>query len=196
MNRVLKRWRREHRVRATGGDVWRFHTATWGDLVVSVMPRSLSGKVYDSNTGIVLEAPYHRAILAGVVVNDGRMVNCDDRALNKHILGTGGGNWRRATHQWTIPTYRVPESDINDAWKEAVESLSKAIPRADAEARMEMTLGWCTDSMTCVECELQIPGHFPDHVMMQAHQFGWGIGEKDKPVCPAHKIVKPLPDTW
>lgn len=193
MNRILKRWRREHRAKTTGGDVWRFHKATWGDLVVSVMPKSLSGRVYDSNTGVVLEAPYHRAILGQVVVNDGRMVNCDYRALDQLF----GKDWQQACPVVrTVPTYRVTENDINDAWKEVIESLSKAIPRAEAEARLEMTLGWCTDAMGCFECELEIPGHFPDHVMMQARQFGWGIGEMNKPVCPAHKIIKPLPDTW
>lgn len=174
---------------------WLFHKAQWGDLVVSVMPRSTGNRVIDSNTGIVLEAPYHRAIRACAVVNNGRMSNCDARAINKILSGReNDDSWKHAPcHTWTLPTYRVREAEINDVWREAIESLSKSISKYEAEARLEMTLGWCTDSVTCWECGLTIPGHFPTHVAAQARDFGWGMGENGLVTCPAHAIVKPFP---
>ena len=90
-DRVKKRWAREHRAKATAQ--WTFHKVPWGDLVVSVMPKSVDGKVVDSNTGVVIEAPYHAGILACVVVNDGRKMDCDPAALNMHMTGDRQKAW-------------------------------------------------------------------------------------------------------
>lgn len=192
--RQQKRWAREHRRAAPHRQQWLFHKAQWGDLVVSVMPLSTSRGVIDSNTGLVLEAPYHRSMRAQLVVNNGRMPVCDARALNDLICpGEGGEAWAKHVEVYTIPTYRVQPEEINDVWREAIEVLSKHMPRARAEANLEQTLGWCTDSVSCAVCMLTIPGHWVSHVVEQARAFGWGLDANDKAVCPAHEMVKPFP---
>lgn len=215
VNRILKRFRREHRIKKTklvgfedacnilagmppsrAGE-WCFHLAEWGDLTVSVMPRTVGNQVFDSNTGVVIKAPYHKTLRGGVVVNDGRAVNCDDAALSYTITGKRCGNWRGQIplrQVYTVPNYRVPPEDINDAWRDALESLSRSTGREQAEAALEMTLGWCTDSISCSACGLCIPGHFVIGAVEQARAFGWGMSAGNQPVCPSHgSIVSPFP---
>lgn len=198
--RIFKRFMREHRQKTPfEPDLqWRFHKAQWGDLTVLAMPRSVKGVVFDSNTGVVLKAPYHRALRAGIVVNDGRAVNCDEPALNNIITGDKRRSWKTQIplgSVYTVPTYRVPPEEINDIWLSAIEDLAKSMPREQAEAALEQTLGWCTDSISCDECGLCVPGHFPIHALQQARAFGWTVNGQDKPVCASHsnRACVPLP---
>ncbi|GEM_PF-4553800 len=60
---------------------WVFHSAKWGGLTVSVMPKSDGvSKVWDSNVGIVLEGP--QRLLGAVVTKAGTgKPDCDVGAL-------------------------------------------------------------------------------------------------------------------
>lgn len=83
--------------------LWRFHTAQWGPLKVSVMPLSTLNGVKDSNVGIVMSCEHGAkdekknengvevcqrcgAIRGAVVVRHGAKPLCDLRAL-ANVIG-------------------------------------------------------------------------------------------------------------
>lgn len=178
---------------------WRFHEEVWGPLTVTVLPRSIrSGSrcvVTDSNTGIVTKAPDHKAIIAQVVVNDGKACNADEAAINYMVTGDRSKSWKSiAGHAYVVPEYTVTKEDRADKhWVEMLERANAA-ERDRIDGNLESILGWCTDSVSCAECGLCLPGHFVPHVVEQAVRYGWGLRDDKKPVCPAHStIVYPFP---
>lgn len=173
MNRILKRFWREHRAK-TAKNPWVFHKETWGDLEVSVMPRSIDGKVVDSNTGVVVGAPYHGALRACVVVNDGSRLNCDPQALNYTLAGNPNIDWRG--DPYCLPRRRPVPEQRNEAWKMAVDAImqGRGLPREHAEWEADMLL-WCGDSVSCGACRLVIPGLGMLELLDQAREYKWRV---------------------
>jgi hypothetical protein len=157
------------------------------------MPRILRNRVTDSNTGVVIKAPFHSALCACVVVNDGSKVNCDERVLD-HIVGLDREPWRKmCPFVCTIPTYRMTDEEKRDlVYQQALAGMAAHIGETAAAAQLEMTLGWCTDSLDCAECGLMVPGHFAIGAFRAAKALKWGLNLAGMPVCPAHKPRLPL----
>ena len=186
VDRIRKRWEREHRKRADQSQEWRFHKVRWGDFEVSMMPKTGPGRtVTDSNTGIVLVAEFHPAMKACIVVNDGRKVGCDDAALNMHMMGNRFNPWYSKFHAYCLPRTRVPENGRNDAFWQAVEAIEKGrkVPRDYAIGEAEM-LFWCSCSISCTGCKLLIPGDSEQSVTDQARGYGWKMASQPyRPFC-------------
>jgi hypothetical protein len=215
--RRTKRFNREHRkrskfskavdfiqkvlVRATTAQptdgVWQFHAVEWGDLTVSVMPKSHpDGIVRDSNTGVVMKAPFHQSLRGHIVVSNGRRPDCDDRALNQVIHGDPARHWRNRSPEhsdrrtvYAIPKHRPPE-ERNEAWQMAVDAMVKGqnMSREYAEAMADQILGWAPYSLQCTDCQLEIPGISEQDVAAQAREYGWVFayddGQTPRPICP------------
>lgn len=192
----LKRWMREHR-KPKGGRIeprtppagaWVFHKATWGDFEVVVLPRTVQGQAFDSNTGIVTAAPFHAYLMAAAIVSDGRAMNCDLPALQQ-ICGPEG---LMHGHPFTIPTYRVTDQDRKtEGYQMALQAVMEGQrkPRESAIAECDKVLGWAPYSMTCKTCKLEISGVSPADCMAQARAFGWkrrDYGRDSFPVCTTH----------
>ena len=190
--RAQKRFDREHRKRESGGPPsgnssnWVFHTAEWGGLTVSVMPRSFQGQVYDSNTGVVVGAPPHFASLrACVVVNDGNASNCDAPPLNEIITGKPSKSWHiNGLHAYTLPNHIVTEDEKNDAFKSAVNVIKQGRGLTQEEAEAEAyQLIWCSYSVQCVVCKLLVPGKNTADIITQIRQYGWRMWKDKKGFC-------------
>lgn len=173
MNRILKRFRREHRQK----NPWVFHKETWGDLEVLVMPRSIGFKVVDSNTGIVTAAPFHGTLRGCVVVNDGSRPNCDEAALNLHVTGDRNKYWAEVDHPWCIPRRRPIHEQRNEAYQEAVAAImeGRGYTREQAEWLADRVLGWSPDSLSCGVCRLLIPGLGARELIDQAREYKWRV---------------------
>ena len=181
--RQAKRYRREHRPRNSeaaaisaqlSGEGWRFHKAEWGDLTVSVMPRvkRVAGTpvVEDSNTGVVIACPKHPSLLAGVVVNDGRRVDCDERALDN--IHTGPWRQKGVGHAYTVPRPRDFPLEYHE---ESIAAMmqGKGYSRKHAEQLSDQILGWAPYSIACIGCGLKIGDRTPTGAADQARAFGW-----------------------
>ena len=186
LDRIRKRWEREHRKRSADPSQWRFHKVQWGDFEVSVMPKTgPDGKVTDSNTGVVLIAPFHPAMKACIVVKDGRKVDCDNAALNMHMMGHRLRPWYLKFHAYCLPRTRVPENGRNDAFWEAVKWIEtgRKVPRDYAIGEAERMF-WCSCSLSCSGCKLLIPGDSEQMVTDQAREYGWKLAlEPYRPFC-------------
>lgn len=174
LKRILKRFKREHRPKAPKSAPWVFHKDTWGDFEVSVMPRSVDGRVEDSNTGVVLKAPFHGALKSSVIVKDGRRPNCDEAALNYTLTGDRNKYWADRDHPWCIPRRRgVPPEDREDAVQAMMQG--KGYERKYAEDLADQVLGWCPNSISCAGCQLLIPGLGAKEIVAQAREYGWKV---------------------
>lgn len=177
MNRILKRFRREHRQK-TPPSKWVFHKETWGDLEVSVMPRSIDFKVVDSNTGVVVTAPFHGALRACVVVNDGSRPNCDEAALNYTLTGDRNKYWADATdNPYCIPRRKMDPKDRDEGYQMAVTAMmeGQGYTREFAEWQADRVLGWCPDSLSCGICKLLIPGLGARELITLAREYKWRV---------------------
>jgi hypothetical protein len=216
--RRTKRFNREHRKRSRFGKAvefiqhvvgrskhfgeqppappgeWRFHKDQWGDLQVLVMPKSCKdGIVRDSNTGVVVEAPYHKSLLAHVVVKDGRRVDCDEPALNHMVTGNHSKPWHEIPgyHAYAVPRYRVRPEERNAAWLQAIEAMitGQGMSREQASAECDQILGWGPDSISCTDCSVTIHGRGIYDVAAQAREYGWVFayddGQTPRPICPS-----------
>ena len=194
--RILKRFRREHRSNHRKGTVseWRFHLAQWADLEVSVMPRTVDGEVFDSNTGVVVHAPHHGALRGCIVVSNASRPNCDEEALNYTITGSRNKYWADVPgiQPYCIPHRIVtPAERENEGYKMAVEAMmqGRGLTREAAEATADKVLGWCPDSIQCGACSLLIPGLGDEKLVHLARQYGWKLNvpimAQDSWRCPA-----------
>lgn len=155
---------------------WVFHNAQWADLEVLVMPRTLDGKVVDSNTGVVVKAPFHKFLLAQVVVNDGSRPNCDLQAVNLIITGDRNADWRTKGYEpYCIPRRRISEEEKNSAYRMAVAAIveGRKLSQDQAEAEADRVLGWGPDSIHCRGCHLNILGVGARELVTQAKEYGW-----------------------
>lgn len=179
LKRILKRFKREHRPKTPKTPKWVFHKETWGgDFEVSVMPRSIDGRVEDSNTGVVLKAPLHGALKACVIVKDGRRPNCDEAALNYTLTGDRNKYWADRDHPWCMPRRRVSSEDRERAaYQMAVTAMmeGQGYERQQAEGIADRVLGWGPDSMPCFGCHLVIPGVGAMEIVAQAREYGWKV---------------------
>lgn len=180
LKRIAKRFKREHRAAKVSSRKWVFHAAQWGDLEVSVMPRSIDGRVEDSNTGVVLKAPFHGTLKACVVVNDGSRPNCDEEALNYTLTGSKVKCWMDipGIHPWCIPHRKVTEQEREDeGYQMAVSAImeGRGLPREQAQAEADQVLGWCPDSIQCGICHLLIPGLGAKELVTLARSYGWRV---------------------
>ncbi len=235
--RQAKRYNREHRARkknplpgpatgsVSGGTIivtpptprpvpfekWDPNSAkvSWGDLTVVVLPRLQENNVpCDSNTGIVVDAPLHPALLGAVVVNNGRKHDCDESMLNSIYAGDPFKYWMQpgtGLHAFCVPRHRDFPLEFDE---QAVEAMtSRGLSKADAQAQVDRILGWGPFCVICYVCQLEIGDTDPLSAAAQARAFGWFMvdfverpdgGPLRQPICPtcAQKSgaeLKPFP---
>lgn len=190
--RANKRWKREHGKRSSVvdkvkdvtrrimGGPWVFHKAQWGDLEVVVLPKTVNVResAVDSNTGVVVGAPFHAYLRAAVVVNDGSRPDCDVEALNYMIWNDRNKSWRSTgIHAWCIPRRRMEESGKKEVYRMSVDAImqGRGLTKEQAEAEADMVLGWSPDSIHCGSCNLQLCGLGAKELTDQAREYAWTL---------------------
>jgi hypothetical protein len=216
--RIQKRWRREHhkpslvdklknkivQAKSSIDGMWRFHEAQWGDLRVMVLPKSdmVTMAVSDSNTGLVMSAPYHGTLLAHIVVNNGSKPDCDEPALNQCVTGDRKKSWKQASPGFEIvhclPRRRMEEKDRNEFYWSCVDSIREGqkVTQEQAVNLADEVLGWSPDTISCSVCGLTIHGLGGKELIDQAREYGWSLLMPFKQGswrCPADSFFPPTP---